>query len=120
MKKAVTVIIFGLIGWILCGLTMGLGPYLITMPVLLVVHAVLAPVFFIVLSWIYFRKFSYTGPLTTAVIFIGIVVGLDFFLVAPVFVGSYDMFRSFPGTWLPFILIFIATYLTGRIVSRNQ
>ena len=120
MKKAAIVIIFGLIGWILCGLTMGLGPYVIAMPILLIVHAVMAPVFFIILSWIYFRKFSYTGPLATASIFIGIVIGLDFFLVAPVFIKSYDMFKSFIGTWLPFFLIFISTYLTGRLTARNE
>jgi hypothetical protein len=28
------------------------------------------------------------------------------------------MFTSVEGTWLPFILIFVSTYLTGRLVRR--
>ncbi len=45
---------------------------------------------------------------------------MDAGLVAPVFEKSYDMFRSLIGTWIPFILIFISTYLTGLYLKNIE
>ena len=83
-------------------------------------HAVGAPVFFIILSAVYFRKFNYTRPLTTAAFFIGFVIIIDFFVVALIINKSLDMFRSVPGTWLPFLLIFGAAWVTGEVVTRRN
>ena len=80
----------------------------------LVLHAVGAPVGFALISLLYHRKFAFTSPLQTALAFLGIVVALDLFLVAPVFEKNYAMFASALGTWIPFALIFAATYFTGR------
>ncbi len=33
--------------------------------------------------------------------------------------GSFEMFGSILGTWLPFALIFTASYLTGRLCALN-
>jgi hypothetical protein len=44
---------------------------------------------------------------------ISFVIVLDATAVAPVFEKSYAMFSSILGTWLPFLSIFAATYLTG-------
>ena len=99
---------------------MGLGLTFLNLETTLLIHAIGAPIFFIVLSLIYFRKFSYTGPLTTAAIFIGFVILVDFFIVALMVNKSLDMFQCFPGTWLPFILIFCATWITGSVVMRSK
>jgi hypothetical protein len=48
-----------------------------------------------------------------------IVVGLDALVVAPFFEGSYAMFRSVIGTWVPFASIAAATYLVGLAVRRT-
>jgi hypothetical protein len=80
----------------------------------LVVHAVGAPVGFALVSLLYYRRFAFTSPWQTAVAFLGVVVALDLFLVAPVFEKNYTMFTSALGTWIPFALIFAATYFTGR------
>jgi len=56
----------------------------------------------------------------TAGAFLGVVVALDLFLVAPIFETSYAMFSSVLGTWIPFVLIFAATYLTGRFTSPKS
>jgi hypothetical protein len=61
---------------------------------------------FALLSLLYFRRFACTTPLQTAV-------------VAPVFEKSYAMFASPLGTWIPFALIFAATYVTGSAVTRK-
>ena len=116
--QIIIILVFALIGWAACGATMGIGMALTTLKTTLIIHAIGAPIYFIVLSLVYFRKFGYTNPLTTAAIFIGFVVAVDFFLVALVINKSLDMFRSFLGTWLPFILIFAATWGTGRVMGR--
>ena len=119
-KQIIIVLVFAFIGWAACAATMGVGMALATIKPTLIVHAIGAPIYFIILSLIYFRKFNYTTPLSTAIIFIAFVVFVDFFLVALVINQSLDMFRSFLGTWLPFIFIFTATCLTGYIVSKRS
>jgi len=56
--------------------------------------------------------------LQTAVIFVGFVIAVDFFLVALLMLNSFEMFTSPLGTWIPFVLIFLATYLTGLYVRK--
>ncbi len=45
---------------------------------------------------------------------------MDFLLVALVILRSLAMFASLLGTWIPFALIFTATYLTGLYRSRAR
>jgi hypothetical protein len=115
--QIIIVLVFALIGWAACGATMGIGMALTTLRTTLIMHAIGAPIYFIVVSLIYFKKFNYTTPLTTAAIFVAFVAVVDFFLVALVINKSLDMFRSFLGTWLPFILIFSATWTTGSVAG---
>jgi hypothetical protein len=68
---------------------------------------------FLLVSLFYFKRFAFTGPLATALLFLGIVIGMDVFVVALVIEKSFVMFASFLGTWLPLALIFGATYFTG-------
>jgi hypothetical protein len=44
---------------------------------------------------------------------------LDFFVVALMVLHSLDMFASLLGTWIPFALIFISTWLTGLFTIRS-
>jgi hypothetical protein len=68
---------------------------------------------------VYFTRFAYTTPLQTALAFTGFVVVVDFFLVALVVLRSLEMFASPLGTWIPFALIFAATWLTGLFMTRH-
>jgi len=104
-------------GWAYCGLLIGISRQFLSMPMTLLVHAIGAPLGFVGIASLYFRRFAYTSPLKTAAIFLAVVMGLDLFLAAPVFEKSYAMFASPLGTWVPFALIFVATYLTGRFVA---
>jgi len=108
----------GVVGWGLCGAIIGVGRRFFSMDTTLLLHAAGAPLVFVLLSLLYFRKFAYTGPAQTAAWFLAIVIGLDLFLVAPVFEKSYAMFASLLGTWLPFALIFAAVYLTGHLAAK--
>lgn len=117
---AVVVLPHALAGWAYCGMLIGVGRRLLSLDAALVVHAVGAPVGFALISLLYFKRFVCTTPLQTAVAVLAVVVGMDVFLVAPVFEGSYAMFASPLGTWIPFALIFAATYLTGlAVVPRS-
>jgi hypothetical protein len=119
VRKLVIIFIHAFIGWALCAATMGIGLATLTIEKTLIVHAVGAPVFFAVVSLIYFRKFNYTTPLQTALIFDGFVIAVDFFVVALLINRSMDMFASLLGTWIPFALIFASTYLTGLSVLKK-
>ena len=114
------IVLFGLLGWALCGAIMFVGMAVTSMEATLAVHAVGAPVIFATISWFYFTRFGYTSPLVTAVVFVAIVVLVDFFLVALVINRSLEMFESLIGTWIPWALIFFSTYLTGLILERRS
>jgi hypothetical protein len=108
------------IGWALCAATMGIGQATMTMQNALIVHALGAPIYFSILSWNYFKKFNYTTPLQTAIIFVSFVILVDFFVVALLVNKSLDMFASLLGTWIPFALIFSSTYLTGTYILKSS
>lgn len=113
VRKIVAVLIHAFVGWALCAGTMGIGMAATSIDTALIIHAIAAPIFFFIVSLIYFKKFNYTTPLQTAIIFVGFVITVDFFIVALVINKSLDMFTSLPGTWIPFALIFTSTWLTG-------
>jgi len=111
------VTIHALLGWVLCGATIGVGREIMSMQLTLIVHAIGAPIFFGNISWLYLRKYVFTSPLVTGIIFLGFVLVMDFFVVALLIEKSLEMFRSPLGTWIPFALIFISTFSVGQIVT---
>ncbi len=117
-QKLIIILTHAFIGWALCAATMGIGMAVAPVETVLIIHAIGAPIFFAGVSLVYFRKFNYTAPLQTAVIFIAFVIGMDFFLVAMLINRSFEMFTSLLGTWIPFVLIFMSTYLSGRLIMR--
>lgn len=120
LVKIVITLVVGLIGWGFCGVVMGIGPGLWGMETTLMVHAVAAPVFFVVISVVYHTWLNYFRPLVTACLWVGLIVVLDVVLAALVLESGFAMFRSFLGAWLVFILIFLATWLSGLAARRNH
>lgn len=120
MKRLLVTILFALLGWAACGATIGIGMSLMTIDETLILHAVAAPIYFALLSFVYFKRLRYSNPLKTALLFLGFVVFMDFFVVALIIYQSLDMFRSLLGTWVPFFLIFGATWATGELVVRRD
>lgn len=112
---AITVV-HALVGWVVCGATMGIGLAATTLKRALIIHAAAAPVIFGAVSYVYFTHFAYTTPLGAALTFLGVVIVMDFFVVALMIQKTFDMFKSLMGTWLPFALIFTATYALGYIL----
>jgi hypothetical protein len=121
MKTSTVAIILGhaFFGWMLCAATMGIGMAVTSLDNTLIIHAIGAPIFFALVSLNYFRKFNFTTPLQTAVIFIAFVIAMDFFVVAMLINKSFEMFASLLGTWIPFALIFTSTLVTGTFVRRS-
>ncbi|MBT8331009.1 MAG: hypothetical protein KJP06_01655 [Deltaproteobacteria bacterium] len=107
------------IGWAICASIMGVGMAVTTLSTTLILHAIGGPLAFVILSVIYFKHFNFTDPLTTAIIFISFIIFMDIFIVALLIQKSFAMFKSILGTWLPFTLIFLATYLTGRLIQKG-
>lgn len=107
-----------LAGWALCGATVAAGRAVTSLRNALIVHAAAAPVIFAAASWVYFSGHPATTPLQTATVYTALVIALDAGVVAPLLEKSYAMFTSVLGTWLPFALIFGATYLTGVSMKR--
>jgi hypothetical protein len=120
VSKTAILLAHAFVGWMLCAATMGIGMAVTSLNNALIVHAVAAPVFFAGISLVYFRKFNYTKPLQTALVFIAFVIAMDFFVVAMLINRSFEMFTSLLGTWIPFALIFTSTYLTGILVGRKS
>ncbi len=116
--KAVIVLAFAFVGWAICGAIMGIGRAITSLENTLVIHAIGAPLVFGALSQIYFRKFNYTAPLQTAAAFLGFVVFMDVFFIALFVEKSFAMFTSLLGTWVPFSLIFLSTYLNGLQLEK--
>jgi len=118
--KAAIVVAHAVVAWALCGAIVGIGMAVTTEYNALVAHAIGAPIVFAITTFVYYRNFGYTSPLQTAVIFLGVVIFLDVFVVALLIEKSFAMFSSFLGTWLTFILIFGATWLTGLLVRHER
>ena len=120
MRQMGVIAIHAFIGWALCAATMGIGMAVTSMQTTLIIHAIGAPIFFGGVSFNYFKKYHYTPPLKTAIIFVSFVIVVDFFLVAMVINKSFDMFLSPLGTWIPFALLFTSTYLTGTYITKKS
>lgn len=118
--RAATIAVFAIVGWAVCAATIGIGFTLMTEREALVLHAIVAPIAFAGLSWLYFTRFAYTPPLATALLFLAIVVALDVFVVALFIEKSFAMFGSVLGTWVPLALIFASTWVTGAVVNRAK
>lgn len=58
------VVAHGLVGWVLCGVTMGVGMKVTTLEAALVLHALAAPVIFTALSLDYFHRLGSWSPLS--------------------------------------------------------
>ena len=119
IREFIILLIFAFIGQMGCWALMMGGQAVTTVDNALIIHAIGAPIIFAVVSVIYFKKFNYTTPLITATAFVAVVVLMDFFVVALLINQSFDMFFSPIGTWIPFALIFVSTYLTGLYAKKQ-
>jgi len=119
MRQALIVIAHGVVGWALCGATMGIGLASTTVENAVLIHAAAVPFIFGAVSLGYFRRFGGWRPLRVAAAFVAVVITLDVFVVALLIEKSFDMFRSPLGTWLPFAMAFLSTWIVGSLARRG-
>lgn len=120
IRKLGVVLAFALLAQGLCWSIMVVGQMVTSLENTLIAHAIGAPIIAIVVSSIYYKKFNYTTPLQTAIVFISVVIAMDVFVVALFIEKSFEMFASPIGTWIPISSIFLATYLNGLFASRRS
>src|SRR5512140_2530219 len=118
--KLAVVYAAALLGWILCAATMRIGMSALPLSEALVIHALAAPIVFVLISLFYFQRFAYTTPLQTAFIFLSVVMFMDFAVVGLLVNGSLRLFANLLGTWIPFVLIFSSTHITGLLVTSGR
>jgi hypothetical protein len=116
----VFVLVLAFVGWAVCAAIIGIGMTISSQMNALVAHAIGAPVVFALISLFYFKRFRNTTPIQTAVIFLAFVILMDFFVMAFAILRSFEMFASVVGTWIPFVLIFLSTYVTGMYVTKMR
>jgi hypothetical protein len=119
-RSILIVLAHAAIGWALCFATIGIGLAVTTLQPALIVRAATAPIYFGAVSIRYFTRYGYTTPLQTALTFTGFVAIVDFLVVAIAILRSLEMFASPLGTWIPFVLIFLSTWLTGHAVIARR
>ncbi len=112
--KLTILLIHALVGSALCAVTLSIGLAMLPFAEALLIHILLSPIFFIFISRFYFQKFSYSTPLQTAFVFLVVAMFMDFVLAGTI-THRLDLFANFLATWIPFVLIFTATHLTGLL-----
>jgi hypothetical protein len=108
------VVVAALVIWGLCGAVMGFGRRLIGLDATLRLHLIMAPVFSFCVTLILGRLAPAPDSLLRAIAITAVVIVLDAAIVAP-YIESYAMFRSLIGTWIPFVLIFLASWAAGSM-----
>jgi menaquinone-dependent protoporphyrinogen oxidase len=108
---------YGFAGWALCAALMTLLLQMISTGAAIAIHVVAAPLIFTGIASGYFRARGAHDPLPTAIAFTVTIALLDAAVVAGLVLRDFAIFTSIAGTWLPFVLIFLATWATGLAMS---
>jgi menaquinone-dependent protoporphyrinogen oxidase len=108
---------YGSLGWALCAALMGVLLQIVSIGTAIALHAAVAPLIFTGIAIGYFRVRGARDPVPTAIAFTAIVGVLDAAVVAGLVLRDFAMFASFAGTWLPFGLILLVTWVTGWVMS---
>jgi len=119
-KRFSIVLLHAFVGWSFCAAVIGVGFRMTSVGNALIIHAIAVPLIFGSISAFYFRRFSGTSPLQTAVTFLLFAAVMDFFLVGLVIQRDLTMFASAIGTWIPFASIFLTTYVVGVWTTRRH
>lgn len=112
-RLAAPLLIYPAVGWALCGAVMYLSMRWLSLNQALLIHALAAPVIFGGLAIRYYRRRVTPSPLFSAGVFTLVTIVLDLLVVALVIEKSLAMFASLLGTWIPFALIFLSSWLVG-------
>jgi hypothetical protein len=119
LKTAIVFLLHALSGWALCGAVMGIGMRLMPLQNALLLHLLAAPVIFAMVTLSFHKRVTSARPVFVAAGFTVFVMAMDFFVIAMAILKSFEMFDSFLGTWLPFAMIFVSSWMTGRSMRKS-
>jgi hypothetical protein len=122
IRKTGVILAHALAIWAFCGMVMGVLLTVTTPINAAAIHDVAALIFAVFAARFYFKKFAYTAPLLTAVLFALIIAAMDIFVVSMLIMGSFDMFKGVAGlvgTWAFFVLMPLAVWLTGVSIKKR-
>jgi hypothetical protein len=99
LTRSAALVGYAIVGCAACGATIAFGRQWLPMSTTLVLHAVIAPFVFALLSMHFFRRHPEATPLETSLRLVAVVIGLDAFVVAPIIEDSYTCSgaHSVPG-----------------------
>jgi hypothetical protein len=120
MKDFFTILAFPFTGWLLCAGVMFVGMRVTSLQNALIIHAIAAPLIFAIITKTYLKRYPKGSSVKLAAKFTGFVIFMDIFVVALMINKSFAMFSSILGTWLPFGLIFLATWLVGVFTRKYK
>jgi hypothetical protein len=83
-----------------------------------VAHAIALPLVFLAIAVHYFRGRGARAALPVALVFSGLSLVLDV-AVFVVIERSFEMLASIGGTWVPALLVFFATWITGAVIAMD-
>jgi hypothetical protein len=115
MRTLSRALLHAFVGWALCGATMGALLATTSLRMALPVHALAAPLIFAGVGASYFHGPHAWSPLRAAAVFTVLVGLFDLVIVASFIQHSLAMFHSFEASWLPLLLVFAATWMTGML-----
>ncbi len=118
IKSAAVTAAYALLGWSLCALTMDLAMRLTTRDAAIIFHDLAVPFIYTGTSLLSFRHACAWSPVRAAAAFVAVVALMDIVVVGLLIEHSFAMFRSVIAIWLPFTLVFLCTWWTGRAVRR--
>ena len=109
--------LWGTISWGACGLVLVACRALFGVETALWVHLAAAPLIAYVATLCIWNHPRHPRPLAATALLTGAVFCLDLLLVAPFFEGSFAMFESVLGTWLPMGFIGMTSLMTGLLLD---
>jgi hypothetical protein len=115
--KLIIVLTCAAVGSALCVATMSLCLAFLPFADALLIHALVAPSAFVFITRFYFKRFAYTTPLQTALVFVAVAMLVNFYLAIRGINYGLAMFASLLATWIPFLFVFTATHVTGLIMT---
>jgi hypothetical protein len=118
-NKSFVFLLHALTGWALCGAVMGIGLKMFSLQNALILHLFAAPLIFALVSLSFYKKMPSSRPILVAAGFTAFVMTMDFILVAWIIQRSFAMFGSFMGTWMPFVMIFTSSWMTGKAMRKT-
>lgn len=116
--SSLVVVIVGFVGWALRVATIGFGVDLAGVWEVLLAQAVLVVPIFTGLGWLHRKTTGDLTPSNLAMVVVGVVFALDFFLVTVLVAGDLTIFGNPLATWIPYLLMAPSTWLGAEIAGR--